>query len=209
MTGVDSPDRTDSVAASCPARRLLKSRGRVPILVGTGLLVAAAAAALVLSQPLLSRPAGGYACMRELPGNGVDDDPGYCDRLVGDASRRRALSQDQRDAAAAGQRRAEQALDQFDWCVKGLPPQGAECDGLGSVGPDAGPAAVASLVRALRNAGFADATVRLAEPDDPAVRGSIYFAIPVTDAACFVGNIQSARGGGSQRLVGRLPNGRC
>ncbi len=60
----------------------------------------------------------------------------------------------------------------------------------------------------LGKAGFPGAVSRIATADDPAPRGSIVFGVPIVDA-CFVGYLESARGGGSYGLQGRLPDGGC
>jgi len=185
-------------------------------LVFTAVLAVAGAATLVLGQMGRVGPSAGssktYGCVRMVPANRADDDPDYCDRHVRDLSRRVELTQAQRDALAADQKRAEQALDGPGWCVGPMPADPADCarrrltNRAEADRPD--PADVEAVRQALREAGFAGAVVRIARRDDPATHGSIFFAIPLGDA-CFVGYLQSLRGGGSRSLVGRLPDGRC
>jgi hypothetical protein len=191
-------------------------RWAVPWLVFTAVLVIAGAATLVLRGLGTIGSSGGsskiYGCLVEVEPGQADQAEDYCDRYVRDLSRRGELTQPKRDALAADQERAVQALRWPGWCVRPAPPHVADCARRGLTNlvesDHPGPADVEAVREALDEAGFTTAVVRLARPNDPAMNGSIFFAIPLSEA-CFVGYMKSLRGGGSQSLVGRLPNGHC
>jgi hypothetical protein len=223
-----SPEDAKTPGESTPAsprdeRHLAAGRRRlprwaVPGLVFAAVLVTAGAAILVLRGFGPIGSSGGspklYSCFMGEVGEPeqAEEAKEYCDRYGRDLSRRRDLTQAQRDALADDQKRAEQALSWPGWCLRPAPPQVAECDRRGLTNrvesDHPGPADVEVVRKALDEAGFTTAVVRLARPDDPAVHGSIFFAIPLGDA-CFVGYMKTAQRGGSRNLVGRLPNGQC
>jgi hypothetical protein len=222
----DSPEDAKTPGESTPsgppeephlaAGRRRLPRWAVPWLVFTVVLVIAGAATLVLNGLGTSGLSGGsskiYSCLVEVEPGQTDEAEDYCDRYVRDLSRRGDLTQAQRDAAATDQERAQQALRWPGWCVRPAPPQVADCARRGLANrvesDHPGPADVEAIREALHEAGFTTAVVRLARPNDPAMNGSIFFAIPIGEA-CFVGYMKSLGGGGSQTLVGRLPNGHC
>jgi hypothetical protein len=207
-----SPSDEGDLAA---ARRRLP-RWAVPWLVFTAVLVAAGAATLVLHGLGTIGSSGGssktYGCLVQVEPGRAGEAEDYCDRYVRDLSRRGELTQAQRDALAPDQERAEQALRWPGWCIRPAPPHVPDCARRGLTNrvesDHPGQADVEAVRVALHEAGFTTAVVRLARPNDPAVNGSIFFAIPLGEA-CFVGYLKSLRGGGSQTLVGRLPNGHC
>jgi hypothetical protein len=195
-----------------PRRRL--PRWAVLWLVSGAVLAIAGTAALVLDR--VGRPGStkSYSCIEIRAVNSPDTDDGYCGRYVRDVSRRTELTQARRDALADDENRVTQAVLRPGLCVgpMALPPEIADCARLRlATRPAAGPPtpADATAVRAaLVQAGFADAVVRIARPDDPASHGSIFFDVPL-DGACFMGHLDSLAGGGGWGLVGRLPDGRC
>ncbi|WP_446218827.1 hypothetical protein [Micromonospora sp. IBHARD004] len=222
-----SPVEAKTPGASTPAgppegpdpaagRRRRLPRWAVPGLVFAAVLLTAGAATLVLHGHGTIGSSGGSSklvgCLVEVEPGQADEAKEYCDRYVRDLSRRGELTQVQRDAAAADQERAEQALRWPGWCVRPAPPHVAECvrRGLTNVveSDHPGPADVEVIRKSLGEAGFTTAVIRLARPNDPAENGSIFLAIPLGEA-CFVGYMKSLNGGVSWTLVGRLPNGHC
>jgi hypothetical protein len=212
----EPPTASSLVEPDLAAGRRRLPRWAVPLLALTAVPATAGAATLALNPgDTVAEPSGSsktYACTVMLAANEVDKVKDYCDRYVRDLSRRVELTQAQRDALAADQKRAEQALDRPGRCVWPARSHTVDCarwrlvDRAGS--DDPGPADVEAVREALREGGFTDAVVRLARPDDPAMPGSIFFSIPLGDA-CLLGYMTSLRGGGSRTLAGRLPNGHC
>jgi hypothetical protein len=104
---------------------------------------------------------------------------------------RAGLSTEQRRQADGVGRRVEQAVSRA------------------VLNPDA-PASdqVRTLLRALRQAGYRDAVVRVARADDIAVHGSIVYAAG-DGPFCVIGYRAVATGGTGERVDGRLSDGRC
>jgi hypothetical protein len=194
-----------------PRRRL--PRSAVLWLVFGAVLAIAGTAALVLDR--MGRPGStkSYGCIQIQPASGPIDE-GYCGRYARDVSRRTELTRSRRDALADDEKRATEAVLRPGSCIgpMALPSQVADCARLRLASrPVAGqftPVDVAAVREVLVQAGFTGSVVRIARPDDPATRGSIFFDVPL-DGACFMGHLDSLGGGGSWNLVGRLPNGRC
>jgi hypothetical protein len=214
-TPAGPPEEPDLAAG----RRPLPRRA-VPWLVFTVALVIAGSATLVQSGPGTTGWSGGsqrgprriVGCLVAVRPGHAEEAKDYCDRYFRDVARRSELTQPERDALAADQERAEQALRRPGWCVTPPPPLVADCArrGLTNLAEPhhPGPADVQVVRQALDEAGFTTAVVRLARPNDPAMNGSIFFVIPLGEA-CFVGYMNSLAGGGGHSLVGRLPNGHC
>lgn len=167
-----------------------------------------------------------FACVadRQVP------DDGHCDRAARDAAIRAHLSADQR---AAAQDRVRDIVGVVHGlhpcpgstapCVAGGPgavPRGSGAplpSGPGAMpgGPGAMPGGGApppfapapdQVGAALVAAGFPDTVVRPARLTDPAPVGSLLFAVGI-GPACVLG--YDMPGGGSQWVVGRLPDDHC
>lgn len=120
------------------------------------------------------------------------------------------LTQSDGRAAAAAQSWVAAAVVRATTMVSTQPCDTGRCQAVpsGVPRPASGRLVVdaVALARALRDAGFPNATVRMARPGDPAPVGSVLYAVPV-GSACILGYDQG--GGGSVNVVGRLLGGRC
>lgn len=72
--------------------------------------------------------------------------------------------------------------------------------------PDVGE--VEQVRRALADAGYPDAVVRVARADDPAPQDAIVYAVAV-GPACVIGHLDGFASDGLPSVEGRLPNGQC
>jgi hypothetical protein len=104
---------------------------------------------------------------------------------------RRDLTTAQRSRADAAGRRVDQAVSQAIFSPAAPPPD-----------------QVAALRQALDRAGYRDIVVRVARPGDPALPGSLLYAVG-DGPYCVIGVRVVATGSVSERVDGRLPDGRC
>ncbi len=158
--------------------------------------------------------ASGFACIQ------TDGEEDYCPRLVRDLSLRDTLTEADRAKAARrleGVRtavfRAELAVPESATCPPATVPPPGPCMLVRNVDPI--PYADA-IRRALSEAGFADAIVRVARTDDPAPAGGVVYAVPLdlrgsdSGTVCVLGHSNGNRSGGmGPMLVGTRPGGIC
>ncbi|RSM64542.1 hypothetical protein DMB66_19660 [Actinoplanes sp. ATCC 53533] len=147
--------------------------------------------------------AGARAVVCPAPPPGASDD-GYCARIGLDGIRRAVLTAAQSDGAA-------RLAPIIDSAVNGTRSRRTQCD------PDSracalilGPADAGKVRRALTAAGFPDAIVRTARPDDPAPTGAVLYAVAAR-RACLLGfqPTGDAAGPGWTQIAGRLPDDTC
>ncbi|GLY70779.1 hypothetical protein [Amycolatopsis taiwanensis] len=143
--------------------------------------------------------ARGYAC----GGDRSDPDLGnMCERQVRDYARRSELTTQQQAEITGATARLQSWFPQL--------PQQLKCDvGTGRCQVQFDPideTYVAAARSAVARAGYPNAVMRLARPDDPAPTGSLVYGIPV-GSGCTVGYLNS--GGATYHVVGPLPEGTC
>ena len=109
------------------------------------------------------------------------------------------MSEADRAAARARLPEARTAIDSVKCTEDGC--QRAEIQPRGGAAPD--PVQLELARRALVAAGFDDVTVRQARPDDPAPAGATIYAAAVGPACIVLAE------GGSDQILGRLPDGHC
>ncbi len=145
-------------------------------------------------SPAASEAMIAFAC----PVDPQDHD--YCRRAADDMIRRTPLTDAQR---ADADRASEQVL--------AVLPDGARGSRCSTDRPGAlcrlevSPPSSSEVRQALTAAGYRDALVRVARPDDPAPRGSVLVAVPA-GAACVVIH---HNGYPHRTVAGRLPDGSC
>jgi hypothetical protein len=175
-----------------------------------------------------------FACVEVVQPAERDSGAGVCPRQALDEGRRLELTPDQRRDAEAFSRRVWRAVAAAapasagpggcspDCPTRQYPPPTVpgpraqpRTDAPLTVSPQRAPEVAlatagdpAGLERALRAAGFSDVAARLARPDDPAPPGAVLFAVG-DGPVCLVGYQTGTPDGGSERLTGRLPDGRC
>jgi hypothetical protein len=160
-----------------------------------------------------AQPARGYYCAAYAQSDGQPSDESACRREAEDAIRRRPLNSSDGRLAVTTARRIDEVLGKLMF----------SCPYAGATACPNGPAAAyqsggaapipmteqATLVwQALQKSGFHEMVVRIATADDPATRGTILYAVG-TGNGCVIGYRRGIRGGGSQRIDGRLPDGTC
>jgi len=181
----------------------MSGRGRyVAVLVGGALAIAAPTAlSLALDRPTAA-PRSAEAAPSAAPAASAACTPDAaqdCERRAKDFAARARLSESDRAAARSRLPDARAAIESVkcteDGCQRGeIQPQG---------GPAPDPVQLELARRALVAAGFEDVTVRQARPDDPAPAGTTVYAAAV-GPACIV-----LVEGGSEQILGRLPDGHC
>jgi hypothetical protein len=180
------------------------------LLIGGIVLATVGGAAWAVRQMVAPSRERVYSCARIIPAKGPDPDPGYCERVARDRSRRAELPPGRADALAPDLARAGHAIESAG-CPTATPAEAQACARrqleVASTGHTR-PSDLDRIHQALVGAGYRDATVRLARHDDPVERDSVYIAIPVGDA-CLVGAARDAFAAARLQPVGRLPGRTC
>ncbi|RZU48479.1 hypothetical protein EV385_0195 [Krasilnikovia cinnamomea] len=130
-------------------------------------------------------------------------DNGHCARISADLIRRTGLTPRQQQVAA-------QLAPAVDRAASSSRESRTECDSATAVCRRVASAAeVGEVRRSLAAAGFTDAVVRTARPDDPAPAGAVVYAVG-SGPACVLGYLSpNSTGVGSTQIGGRLPDGTC
>jgi hypothetical protein len=127
-----------------------------------------------------------------------------CQRRAKDFAARKALTEADRDAAAARLPDARAAIDSVACANGGC--DHSEIQPRGGPAPD--PVQLELSRRALAAAGFEDVTVRQARPDDPAPAGTVVYAAGIGPACIFIVR-RTPNSAGTEQILGRLPDGHC